>query len=324
MNNSEYVKAFAPATVANVCCGFDVLGFAMDQPGDEVWARKSDTPGVTITAIEGITGLSADPNENVIGVVALKMMADLQVQHGVELQLHKGMPVGSGLGSSAASSAAAAYAMNELLGQPFTTEELVVYAMEGERKASGSAHADNVAPSLLGGFVLVRSYEPLDVVHLGVPVELYCTIVYPQIELKTSLSRSILKKEIPLKKGIKQWGNLAGLITGLLKKDYSLIGRSLHDEIFEPERSVLIPLFNKAKAAAIGAGALGCGISGSGPSLFALSASEETAKKVQQAMVDVYTNSGIALNTYVTQVPEQGARLLEQPIYQSAQKHEVL
>ena len=319
MNNSEFIKAYAPATVANVCCGFDVLGFAMEHPGDEVWARKTETPGVRISAVSGVTGLSLDPSENVIGVVAQKMLTDLNVTHGVELQLHKGLPVGSGLGSSAASSAAAAYAMNELLGKPFTTQELVVYAMEGERKASGSAHADNVAPALLGGFVLVRSYDPLDIVPLGVPVELYCTVIHPQVELKTSLARSILKKDIPLQKGIRQWGNLAGLITGLLKGDYGLIGRSLHDEIFEPERSVLIPLFNQAKAAAIGAGALGCGISGSGPSIFALSASEEHALAVQQAMEQVYRSSGIEVKSYVTQVPEQGARLIEQTILQPAQ-----
>lgn len=318
MKEQEFIKAFAPATVANVCCGFDVLGFALDQPGDEVWARKSQSPGIVITAIEGIEGLSADPADNVIGVVAQKMLTDLKIEHGIELQLHKGMPVGSGLGSSAASSAAAAFAVNEVLGQPFTTEELVTYAMEGERRASGSAHADNVAPSLLGGFVLVRDYDPLDLVPLGVPVELYCTIVYPQIELKTSLARSILKKEIPMKKGIRQWGNLAALMAGLLKKDYGLIGRSLHDEIFEPERSVLIPLFKQAKEAALAAGALGCGISGSGPSIFSLSSSAHTAEDVQQSFKQVYASSGIEIKTYVSKVPLQGARLVKQSLLQHA------
>lgn len=313
MNALMYTKVFAPATVANVCCGFDVLGFALDQPGDEVWVRKVDEPGITISEIHGISGLSTNPEENVIGVVARKMLEKLQVPFGLDMQLHKGMPVGSGLGSSAASSAAAAYAVNELLGKPFTTEELVPFAMEGERLASGSAHADNVAPSLLGGFVLVRSYDPLDVVPLGVPVELYCTVVHPQVELKTSLARSILKKEIPLQKGIRQWGNLAGLMAGLLKADYSLISRSLHDEIFEPERAFLIPLFKQAKQAALDAGALGSGISGSGPSIFALSANEAAAVRVRQAIEQVYQNSGIELHAYVTQVPEQGARLIAQP-----------
>ncbi|MFD3001029.1 homoserine kinase [Pontibacter toksunensis] len=313
MNEPEFIKVFAPATVANVCCGFDVLGFALDQPGDEVWVRKKDTPGVTISAIEGISGLSFDPEENVIGVVAQKILAALDAPCGVELQLRKGMPVGSGLGSSAASSAAAAYAVNEMLGKPFTTEELVVFAMEGERVASGSAHADNVAPSLLGGFVLVRSYDPLDIIPLGVPVELYCTCVHPLVELKTSLARSILKKEIPMQKAIRQWGNLAALMAGLLKGDYSLISRSLHDEIFEPERAFLIPLFKQAKHAAIDAGALGAGISGSGPSIFALSATEEGAQQVKRSIEQVYLSSGIELNAYVTQVPEQGARVIQQP-----------
>ncbi|GAB2535473.1 homoserine kinase [Rufibacter soli] len=319
MQNNEFVKAYAPATVANVSCGFDVLGFALDQPGDEVWARKKEAPGITISHIQGIEGLSSDPSENVIGVVAQKMLTDLHLSHGLELQLHKGMPVGSGLGSSAASSAAAAFAINELLGKPFTTQELVLYAMEGEKKASGSAHADNVAPSLLGGFVLVRDYAPLDVVPLGVPLELYCTILYPQIELKTSLSRSILKQEIPLKQGIKQWGNLAGFMAGLLLQDYALLGRSLHDEIFEPERSILIPLFHQVKAAALAAGALGAGISGSGPSIFALSASLGQAQAVQQAMEKVYAHSGIDTKTYVSQVPEQGVRLVESSTLQPAQ-----
>lgn len=319
MVKKEFVKAFAPATVANVCCGFDVLGFALDYPGDEVWARKTDAPGIVISDIKGIEGLSADPKENVIGVVAQKMLTDLGITHGLELQLHKGMPVGSGMGSSAASSAAAAFAVNEVLGKPFTTQELVVYAMEGERKASGSAHADNVAPSLLGGFVLVRDYDPLDVVPLGTPVDLYCTVIYPQIELKTSLARSILKKEIPLKKGIRQWGNLAALMAGLLKGDYGLIGRSLHDEIFEPERSILIPLFKQTKEAALTAGALGCGISGSGPSIFALSATSQQAEEVKLAMQQAYAESGIEIKAYVSKVPEQGARLIEQPVFQPVQ-----
>ncbi|MFC7000034.1 homoserine kinase [Rufibacter roseus] len=313
----QFVKAYAPATVANVCCGFDVLGFALDAPGDEVWARKKETPGILISAVTGVEGLSADPTLNVIGVVAQKMLTDLNLEHGLELQLHKGMPVGSGLGSSAASSAAAAFAVNALLGNPFTTQELVVYAMEGERLASGSAHADNVAPSLLGGFVLVRGYDPLDVIPLGVPLDLYASVLYPQIELKTSLSRSILKQEIPLKKGIKQWGNLAGLMAGLLMKDYGLIRRSLHDEIFEPERSVLIPLFKQVKDAALKAGALGCGISGSGPSIFALSPSAEVAHDIKNAMEKVYAGSGIETKSYVSKVPEQGVRLVEQSIYQT-------
>lgn len=313
MEGSEYIKVFAPATVANVCCGFDVLGFALEQPGDEVWVRRNDAPDITISAIRGISGLSQNPDENVVGVVAKKMLANLQVSFGLDLQLHKGMPVGSGLGSSAASSAAAAYAVNELLGKPFSTEELVLFAMEGERIASGSAHADNVAPSLLGGFVLVRSYDPLDVVPLGVPVELYCSVVHPQVELKTSLARSILKKDIPLQKGIRQWGNLAGLMAGLLKADYGLIGRSLHDEIFEPERAFLIPLFKQAKQAALNAGALGAGISGSGPSIFALSATEQVAFEVKKAIELVYLSSGIDLHAYVSQVPELGARVIQQP-----------
>ncbi|WP_192821061.1 homoserine kinase [Rufibacter sp. LB8] len=323
MNHPEFIKVFAPATVANVCCGFDVLGFALEAPGDEVWARKSETPGITITAVAGAQGLTANPQENVIGVVAQKMLEALDLSIGLELQLHKGMPVGSGLGSSAASSAATAFAVNEVLGKPFSTQDLVIFAMEGERKASGSAHADNVAPSLLGGFVLVRSYEPLDVVPLGVPVDLYCTVLYPQIELKTSLARSILRQEIPLKKGIKQWGNLAGLMAGLLLKDYALIGRSLHDEIFEPERSVLIPLFKEVKAAALAAGALGCGISGSGPSIFALSATKEQAEAARKAMETVYLGSGIETKSYVSKVPPQGVRLVKSPALQPV-THELL
>jgi len=193
-----------------------------------------------------------------------------------------------------------------LLGKPFSTNELIEFAMEGEKFASGTAHADNVAPALIGGFTLVKSYEPLDVISVPLKAKLFCTIVHPQVELRTSLSRNILKQEISLKAAVKQSGNIAGLILGLTQGDYDLIARSLNDDIIEPQRGSLIPLFYKAKQAAIAAGALGSGISGSGPSLFALSRSMEDAEKIKLAFETVYQGTGINVNTFTSKVAIQG------------------
>lgn len=221
------------------------------------------------------------------------------------------MPLKSGLGSSAASSVVGVYALNKLLGSPLTDHELLPFAMEGERLACGSAHADNVAPALYGGFVLVRSYEPLDVVQLPTPEKLYATIIHPHVEVKTQDARNILRKEVSLTKATQQWGNLAGLMVGLMKSDYALISRSLEDVIVEPVRSLLIPGFNEAKKAALDAGALGASISGSGPSIFALSDNEETAQKIGKAMKEVYQKWEIDSDLYISKVSQQGPRIID-------------
>ena len=306
MKNEE-LKIFAPATIANVSCGFDVLGLALDNVGDEMIVRKVSKKGVTITKIIG-QNLPLETHNNVAGVAALALLAETESEFGFEIEIDKRIKPGSGIGSSAASSAGAVWAINKLLGNPFNSTDLVRFAMEGERLATGVAHADNVAPALFGGFTLVRSYNPLDIISIHTPSELYATVIHPQIEVKTSDAREILKTNIPLKDAIKQWGNVGGLISGLYTEDYELIGRSLEDYIIEPIRSILIPAFDAVKQQSLNAGALGCGISGSGPSIFALSKGEKTALKVAEAMKSVYNKVGIEYDIHVSKVNKQGIK----------------
>ncbi|WP_298366888.1 homoserine kinase [uncultured Lutibacter sp.] len=306
----DQLKIFVPATIANVSCGFDVLGLALDNVGDEMTIKKVAKKGVTITKIIG-QDLPLETHKNVAGVAALALLAETNSDFGFEIEINKQIKPGSGIGSSAASSAGAVWAINELLGKPFKPLDLVRFAMEGERLATGVAHADNVAPALLGGFTLVRSYEPLDIISVNTPNELYATVIHPQIEVKTSDAREILKTTVQLKDAIKQWGNVGGLISGLYTEDYDLIGRSLQDYIIEPIRSILIPAFDSVKKNSLKAGALGCGISGSGPSIFALSKGKETALKVGEAMKAVYTKVGIDYDVHVSKVNKQGIKILE-------------
>jgi len=305
------IKVFAPATVANVACGFDILGFAVNEPGDEVIIRFKDTPGVTVSKITGDGGrLSKDPQKNTAGVPVLLFLEKIKSKQGVDIELHKKLPLGSGLGSSAASAVAAAFAINELFDRPLKTEELIPFTMEGERIACGAAHADNVAPAMLGGFVLVRSYDPLDIVSIPSPDNLYCSLVHPHIELRTEDSRKVLKKELLLKDAVVQWGNVAGLIAGLMKPDYALIGRSLTDVIVEPSRAMLIPGFEEIKQVALNAGALGCSISGSGPTIFALSDDKEKAKKICDAMANVFTSIKLDTDTYISKINKSGPKIM--------------
>lgn len=308
------IKLFCPATIANLSCGFDVLGLCLDNAGDEMIVRKVDQKGVRITKIVG-ADLPLETEKNVSGVAALAMLEAYEshfkvIDFGFEIEIYKHIKAGSGIGSSAASSAGAVFGINELLGQPYSRKDLVQFAMQGEKLASGNAHADNVAPALLGGFTLVRSYAPLDIIRIDSPEELFATVVHPQIELKTSDARSVLKQNVSLKSAIMQWGNVGGLIAGLYTKDYDLIGRSLHDEIVEPLRSVLIPGFDLIKQTALENGALGSGISGSGPSIFALSRGKETADKIAKAMSDVYENMNLPYEIHVSKINPDGVRIL--------------
>lgn len=308
----EQISVYAPATVANVACGFDIFGFAVDRPGDQVVLTKKDSPGIIISEITGDEGrLPLEVHKNTAGIAIQKYLEHIgRPDQGFTLALHKDMPLGSGLGSSAASAVAGVFAANELMGKPLTQKELLPFAMEGERVACGSAHADNVAPSLLGGFVIIRSYDPLDIVEVKVPEELFATIVHPQVEVNTKDARSILEREIQLSKTIQQMGNVAGLVAGLLLPDFDLIGRSLEDVIIEPIRSILIPQFTEVKSAALGAGALGCSISGSGPSLFALSKGRETAEKVAVAMSAAFKEADIESEAYVSKINNIGPVVL--------------
>ncbi len=300
------LKVFAPATVANISCGFDVLGCCLNGVGDEMLISLSDTPGVRITKIDG-ADLPLETDKNVAGVAVVALLKELKdTTTGIEIEIYKKIKAGSGIGSSAASSAGAVWATNELLNNPFTATQLVKFAMEGERLASGNAHADNVAPALLGGFTLVRSYNPLDVLKLNTPEDLYMTIIHPQIEVKTADSRKVVKPNVSLKKAITQWGNLGGFIAGLYTNDYDLLGRSLEDVIIEPMRSILIPKFEEVKTTAIENGALGAGISGSGPSIFALSKGKENANKVAKAIEAIYTTTGIAFDIHVASINANG------------------
>lgn len=304
------IKLFSPATVANLSCGFDVLGLCLEGIGDEMIIRKSTQKGLRITKITG-ADLPYEPEKNVAGVAGLAFLNHLDLEFGIEMEIHKKIKAGSGIGSSSASAAGAVVGINELLGNPMTRQELIAFAMEGEYLASGSYHADNVAPAILGGFTLVRSYDPLEVIKMPSPKELYVTIIHPQIEVKTAEARTILPKEIPLKKAVTQWGNLGGFIAGLYTEDYDLLGRSLVDVVAEPYRKNLIPEFDNVRSASLKSGALGFGISGSGPSLFALSRGEETAKKVANAMTTIYQKTAINFEVYVSKVCNEGVRVIK-------------
>ena len=307
------VSVFAPATVSNIACGFDIMGFAVNEPGDVVTVRKIEQPGVFIKNIIGEGGrLPQEPSTNTAGIAIIEFMKAINVTNGIEIELQKNMPLGSGLGSSAASAVAAVLAANILFDNQLSRKKLLPFVLEAEEVACGAPHADNAAPSLLGGFILVRSYNPLDTVSLPVPDELICTILHPHIEIKTEQARNILPENIPLNDAVKQWGNVGGLVAGLLTLDYDLIGRSLQDVIIEPVRSKLIPGFARIKNAAMGAGALGCSISGSGPSMFALSISKNTADSVGQAMKEACDNIGLDNTIYISKVNKEGARVISQ------------
>ncbi len=306
------IRASAPATVANVSCGFDIFGFAVEAPADEVIVTLTEKPGVVISKITGDEGrLPLEADKNTAGVGVREFLKHVNSPYGAEIVLHKHLPLGSGMGSSAASSVAALVAINHLHGNPLKREALLPFAMETERIACGSAHADNVAPSLLGGFVLIRGYQPLDVTSIPTPGGLYCTLVHPHIELRTEDSRRVLKPSIPMKDAITQWGNIAGLVVGLMKPDFGLISRSLHDVVAEPIRSVLIPGFDNIKKEALATGALGCGISGSGPTIFCLSNEMTIANRVGEVIQQQFEKYKLKSDVFVSRINNVGARVLE-------------
>ncbi len=303
------VKVIAPATVANLVCGFDILGMALNDPEDEMTLSFSDEPGIRIQHTDEYN-LPEEPSQNVAGVALLALMEEYAEPVGFDLIIHKCIKPGSGLGSSAASAAGVVVAANHLLQNIFSKEDLVRFAMNGEKLASGVKHADNISPCIYGGVTLIRSIFPLDIIPLDAP-PMYVTVVHPQIEVRTSDSRQILRKEVHLKDAIKQWGNIAGLVAGFMKKDFELIGRSLEDVIVEPVRSILIPGFDEVKIKSKEAGALGGGISGSGPSIFMMSKEENTAKQVEEIMKSIFEKIGIDYKTYVTNINYEGVKIIE-------------
>jgi homoserine kinase len=306
---SNIIRVKAPATIANLGCGFDVLGLALNEPYDIIELELIDSKIVEILEIQGCDSLSKNPSNNVVGAVLNTILETVDTNVGFRVKIEKGISPGSGIGSSAASSAGAAFAANILLNNRFSNIDLVCFAMEGERLASGAAHADNVAPALWGGITLVRSYDPLDIVTINVPADLFCVVLHPEIELKTSDSRMVLEEKVLLKTAVKQWGNVGGLIAGFFKEDYELIGRSLTDYIIEPNRSILIPGYKDLKRVAMENGALGSGISGSGPSVFALCKGEIDAIKVAKALEMEMKNTDVDFKVYISNVNRVGTTI---------------
>ena len=308
------IKIFCPATIANLNCGFDVMGLCLEGIGDEMIIRKVSEKGIKITKITG-ANLPLETEKNVAGVAGFALLNSPAINGGVidfgfEIEIHKKIKAGSGIGSSSASAAGAVFGINELLGRPFTKHELVYFAMKGEVVASGSEHADNVAPCVLGGFTLVRGYNPLDVIKIESPSEIYAVVLHPHIEIKTSDSRAVLSPTVALKHAITQWGNLGGLIAGLYTNDYELIGRSLQDVIIEPMRKQLIPNFDEVKNSALQNGALGAGISGAGPSIFALCKGQNIAGKVAFSMSNSYQDTGIPFDIHISKVNDEGTKII--------------
>ena len=305
--NVGVVKVLAPATVANLVCGFDVLGMCLNEPNDLMEVRLLDEKKIVIISADGYP-LPLDPMQNTAGAPLVEMLLEIPDGIGFEVTIHKKIKPGSGIGSSAASAAGAVVGANYLLGDIFSKQDLVRFAMFGEKVASGVKHADNIAPGIYGGVTLIRSIHPLDIVPIPSP-DLFVTIVHPQIEVRTSDARQILRKEVLLKDAIKQWGNIAGLVAGFMQNDLDLIGRSLEDVIIEPVRSILIPGFDEVKLKCKEAGALGGGISGSGPSIFMLSKDEHTAIAVEDVMKEIYNRIGLAYYTYVTTINKTGVQI---------------
>lgn len=306
----NYLKIFSPATVANVSCGFDSLGFAVDAVGDEMTFTKTTEKGVKITKITG-ANLTYNVDENAASAVVQKILNETNANFGIELTIHKGFSPGSGLGSSAASATGAAFGVNQFLENKYSELELTKFAMFGEEVACGSQIADNVAAAIYGGFVLVRSYNPLEIIKLPVPTALRVVAIHPQIEVKTKDAREILPTEIPLKDAVTQWANVGGLIAGLYTDDYKLISNSLVDIIVEPHRKKLIPFFDNVKNAALKAGALGAGISGSGPTIFALCKGDEVAKEVYKSIEESYKNTGIDFTMFTSKVNSKGMKIIK-------------
>ena len=303
------LKVFAPASVANIACGYDVLGFALEGPGDEIVVRFSGEKGLRITQITGAQGkLPYEVERNTAGFAAQKLLEHLgETDRGIDMEIHKKMPFGSGLGSSAASAAAAVMAINELLKRPLEKRELLPFAVLGEQVADGAYHADNVAPALLGGIVLVRDNEELDVHRLPVPRGLHAAVVHPDVKILTKDARQVLSPQVSLQQMIQQTGNIAGLVVGLYQSYLDLIARSLEDVVIEPQRASLIPNFYRVKEAALQAGALGCSISGAGPSVFALNANSVIAERAGKAMQRAFLDTGIDCRLYLSPINQEGA-----------------
>ncbi len=307
----KHMEVFAPGTVANLGCGFDVMGLTLDGVGDRMEvAVETDAEGFSIRNDSGVE-LPESIDENVITPAVRAMLAAYGRPVRVAIRLLEKIVPGSGIGSSAASSAAAVYGINELLGRPFSGKQLVEFAMQGEALLGGTAHADNVGPALLGGVVLIRGYEPFDIVRLPVPDNFFYAVVHPDIVVSTKMAREVLPHEIPLAKAVKQWGNVGGLVAGFALRDVALIGRSMQDAVIEPYRKGFIPDYDLLKRAALDEGALALNIAGSGPSVFALASDYAVAGRIADRMREHFAVRGIDCRTYAGRVSNAGARVVE-------------
>lgn len=312
----RWVRAFAPASVSNITCGFDLLGFAIESWGDVVEARESVEPGVRLLEITGDDGrLPIETRRNTAGVAALELLAGESSSgrsRGVELRLRKGLPLASGLGSSAASGVAAAVAVNAALQLEAGADRLLAAALEGEREACGTPHPDNAAPSLLGGLLLCRGGSPPRLTTLRVPKDLVCVLLHPQAEVPTRDARSVLPRRVPLQTAVGQAGNLAALVTALFAEDYDLMASALVDNVAEPVRTGMTPGFEAVREAALGAGAVGCGLSGSGPTMFAFARGRRRAAEIETAMGEALrADTGLEFESLISRVGAPGARVLD-------------
>ncbi len=303
------IKVFSPGSIGNVGCGFDVFGLAIAAVGDTVTVARNNSGALRILALDGDDSLPLDPAKNIVTVGVKAMLSALQSPLGFDFRISKGVAAGSGMGSSGSSAVAGVFAVNELLGRPYTQDELLPFAAIGEQRASVQLHYDNVAPSLLGGFTVVRSADPLEILQVAVPDNLYLALVKPGVVVNTGAAKKMLGESMPITRAVAQFGNIAGLVVGLQQQDIGLVGRSVEDFLATPVRSQLVPKFKEARAAALAAGAAGCNISGSGPALFAVCAGEGAARKVLTAWRHVYQDDGNAC-FYLTRPDTEGTRVV--------------
>ena len=306
----DTIKVFSPGSVTNLSCGYDILGFCLDKVGDTIIVKKIPEQGLRISSIDKYD-LPLSIDENVAGIAAKAMINEVRISHGLDIKIEKGIKPGSGIGSSAASSAGTVFAINKLIGSPFSDRELIRFAMDGEKYVSGSYHADNVSPILLGGITLVRSVEDLDIIKLPNPKDLIATIIRPEIEIKTSDSRKVVKSKVTIDKMVRQSANLAAFISSLYTEDYDLMSNSIVDEIIEPDRALLIPEYYNIKQISLRAGAIACGISGSGPAIFSLSKSDEVANNILHKMSSHFDSVNISYNGFVSKINSEGVKVID-------------
>jgi len=307
------IRVFAPASVSNLGCGFDIFGMALERPGDEVVVRAAEGSGIVSVSVTGDGGrVPTDPARNAAALAVDGVLDRLGSAAGVAIEVRKGIPLASGLGGSAASAVAGAVATDALLGGDLDRTALLECAMIGERKGSGADHADNAAPSLIGGFVLVLPGRPPQMVQLPTPDDLMVAVAHPSMEVETRRARMILGDTIPLAAGVRQWGNAAGMVAALFRGDWELIARCMRDAVAEPVRAQLVPGFDAVKASALQAGAVAAGLSGSGPSVLALCRGRAAAERAAAAMAEAFREAaGVSSDLVVSRANAEGARILE-------------